>query len=193
MSVLCGAMRTMVFNGNRIESQIAGIALARTIGRNGLRPPTLKLVAEEANMGVSTLHQWFAGKQNMAPHAAAGLACIFWSQIAERVNQRGWSGYLPSSEDDSFFLRAWLGIEELARSDDDVGEAVRELWHDARFWLRSSVGRDLSDFEAGQLVITLRGLWDRLVSADPIDPDLAERLWAAAYTAICEDQSDQAA
>lgn len=122
MSVVCGAISAMAFNRNRFESQTAGLALARTIGRDGLRAPTLKVVAEEANMGVSTLHQWFAGQQNMLPHASAGFAGIFWEQVAQRVNARGWAGYLPATEDELFFQRAWLGIEELARSNDEVGE-----------------------------------------------------------------------
>lgn len=187
-------MSVMGFNRNRFESKTAGVALARTIGRDGLRAPTLKMVAEEANMGVSTLHQWFAGQQNMVPHAAAGFAGIFWEQVAQRVNGRGWTGYLPTTEDELFFLRAWLGLEELARSNDDVGEAVRDLWHDVRFWLRSSIGRDLTDFESEGLVILLRGLWDSLCSADPIEPGLAQQLWAAAYSALRDDQgSNQAA
>lgn len=187
MSVVCGAISAMAFNRNTFESTTAGIALARTIGRDGLRAPTLKMVAEEANMGVSTLHKWFAGRENMLPHAAAGFASIYWEQIAQRVNVRGWAGYLPSSRDEIFFLRAWLGIEELARTNDDLGQAVREFWHNVRFWLGSSIGRDLTDFESGGLVILLRGLWDRLCSADPIEPDLAHELWAAAYSALHDD------
>jgi AcrR family transcriptional regulator len=194
MSVVCGAMSVMVLYRNGFESQTAGIALARTIGRDGLRAPTLKVVAEEANMGVSTLHKWFAGRDNMLPQAAAGFAGIYWEQIAQRVNARGWAGYLPSTRDEIFFLRAWLGIEELARTNDEVGEAVRDLWHNVRFWLRSSIGRDLTDYESGGLVILLRGLWDRLCSADPIDPDLAQQLWTAAYSALHDDlDSAQAA
>lgn len=188
MSVVCGAIGVMAFNSNGFESTTAGIALARTIGRDGLRAPTLKMVAEEANMGMSTLHKWFAGRENMLPHAAAGFAGIYWEQIAQRVNLRGWAGYLPSTRDEMFFLGAWLGIEELARTNDDVGEAVRDLWHNVRFWLRSSIGRDLTDFESGGLVILLRGLWDCLGSADPIEPDLAQQLWAAAYSALHDDQ-----
>lgn len=187
MSVVCGAIGAMALNGNRFESKTAGIALARTIGRDGLRAPTLKVVAEEANMGMSTLHQWFAGRENMLPQAAAGYAGIYWEQIAQRVNLRGWAGYLPSTRDEIFFLRAWLGIEELARTNDAVGESVRDLWHNAEFWLSSSIGRDLTDFESGGLVVLLRGLWDRLCSADPLDPDLAQQLWAAAYSALRDD------
>lgn len=194
MSVVCGAISAMAFNRNRFESQTAGLALARTIGREGLRAPTLKMVAEEANMGVSTLHQWFAGQQNMLPHAAAGFAGIFWEQVAQRVKARGWGGYLPTTDDEVFFLRAWLGLEELARSNDEVGETVRDLWHDVRFWLRSSIGRELTDYESGGLVILLRGLWDSLCSADPIQPELAQSLWAAAYAALHDvPDSNQAA
>ncbi|MFE6648544.1 hypothetical protein ACFVJS_18385 [Nocardioides sp. NPDC057772] len=180
-------MSAMVFHRNGFESQTAGIALARTIGRDGLRAPTLKVVAEEANMGVSTLHKWFAGRENMLPHAAVGFAGIYWEEIAQRVNARGWAGYLPSTRDEIFFLRAWLGVEELARTNDDVGAAVRDLWGNVRFWLRSSIGRDLTDFESGGLTILLRGLWDGLCSADPIDPDLAQQLWTAAYSALHDD------
>ncbi|MFI5626852.1 hypothetical protein ACIA03_25560 [Nocardioides sp. NPDC051685] len=184
----------MAFNRIRFESTTAGVALARTIGRDGLRAPTLKVVAEEANMAVSSLHKWFAGRENMLPHAAAGFAGIYWEEIAQRVNLRGWAGYLPSTRDEMFFLRAWLGIEELARTNDDVGEAVRDLWHNVRFWFRGSIGRELTDFESGGLVILLRGLWDRLCSADPIEPDLAQQIWAAAYSALRDDlDSAQAA
>ncbi|NGN92964.1 TetR/AcrR family transcriptional regulator [Nocardioides sp. KC13] len=187
-------MSVMAFNRDRFETKTAGIALARTIGRDGLRAPTLKVVAEEANMCQSTLHKWFAGRENMLPHAAAGFAGIYWEQIAQRVNLRGWSGYLPSTKDEIYFLRAWLGIEELARSNDVVGEAVRDLWHNVRFWLRSSIGRDLTDFESGGLVVLLRGLWDGLCSAEPIDPDLAQQIWTAAYAALRDDlDSAQAA
>lgn len=187
MSVVCGAISAMAFNRISFESTTAGVALARTIGRDGLRAPTLKVVAEEANMAMSTLHKWFAGRENMLPHAAAGFAGIYWEQIAQRVNLRGWAGYLPSTRDEMFFLRSWLGIEELARTNDDIGEAVRHLWHNAEFWLRSSIGRELTDFESGGLVILLRGLWDSLCSADPIEPDLAQELWAAAYSALHDD------
>ena len=187
MSVVCGAISAMAFNRNTFEATTAGVAMARTIGRDGLRAPTLKVVADEANMAVSTLHKWFAGRENMLPHAAAGFAGIYWEEIAQRVNARGWAGYLPSTRDDLFFLRAWLGVEELARTNDEVGEAVRELWRNVRYWLRSSIGRDLTDFESGGLMTLLRGLWNGLCSADPIDPDLAQELWAAAYAALHDD------
>ncbi|MBB3087476.1 hypothetical protein [Nocardioides albus] len=150
------------------------------------------MVADAANMGSSTLHTWFAGYESMLPHAASGFAGIYWEQLAQRVNDRGWDGYLPSTADEKFFARAWLGIEELARSNDDVGEAVRELWHDVRFWFRSSIGRELTDFESSGLVILLRGLWDSLCSADPIDTGVAHDLWAAAFAALSDDQGSSA-
>ncbi|GGR63592.1 hypothetical protein J2S40_004814 [Nocardioides luteus] len=129
----------------------------------------------------------------MLPYAAAGFAGIYWTQVAQRVNARGWDGYLAVSEDDLFFLRAWLGFEELARTNDDVGEAVRDLWHDVRFWFRCSIGRELTDVESGRLTVLLAGLWDRLASSDPIDADLAQHIWAGAYSALREEQSDGAA
>ncbi|MEI7055586.1 hypothetical protein WBG06_07200 [Nocardioides sp. CCNWLW239] len=162
--------------------------MARTIGRDGLRPPTLKVVADAANMGPSTLHAWFNGYENMLPHAASGFAGIYWEQVAQRVNDRGWDGYLPSTADEKFFARAWLGIEELARSNDHIGEVVRELWHDISVFFRSSIGRELTDVESSGLVIMLRGLWDSLCSAHPIDIEVAHDLWAAARVALSDVQ-----
>lgn len=186
-------MGVMHLRRNAFDSQTAGLALARTIGRSGLRPPTLQTIAEEAKTGVSTLHRWFGGTQGMLPHATAAFADMFWTRIADRVNGTGWAGFLPASEDDLFFLRAWLGFEELARSDDGVGQAVGELWHDARFWFRSVLGRELTDFEAAGVEVILRGLWDGLCAADPIDSDLAHRLWEAVYASLAEFPSNAAA
>ncbi|SDL10128.1 hypothetical protein SAMN05428985_109155 [Nocardioides sp. YR527] len=186
-------MDVMHLRRNAFDSQTAGLALARTIGRGGLRPPTLQTIAEEANTGVSTLHRWFGGTQGMLPHAAAAFADMFWTRVADRVNATGWAGFLPENEDDLFFLRAWLGFEELARSDDGVGQAVGELWHDARFWFRSVLGRELTDFEMAGVEAILRGLWDGLCAAEPLDTGLAHRLWDAAYTSLAELSSDAAA
>ncbi|MFJ9392928.1 hypothetical protein ACIRON_29185 [Nocardioides sp. NPDC101246] len=186
-------MGVMHLRRNAFDSQTAGLALARTIGRGGLRPPTLQTIAEEANTGVSTLHRWFGGTQGMLPHAAAAFADTFWTRVADRVNATGWAGFLPENEDDLFFLRAWLGFEELARSDDGVGQAAGELWRDARFWFRSVLGRELTDFEMAGVEAILRGLWDGLCAAEPLDAGLAHRLWDAAYTSLAELPSDAAA
>ncbi|WP_141782028.1 TetR/AcrR family transcriptional regulator [Nocardioides albertanoniae] len=182
----------MVFNRYSFYAQEAGVAMGRTLGRNGLRAPTLKMVADEANMGISTLHQRFGGKRNMVPLAAAGYSGIFWTRVARRVNAHGWGGFLPTDADDVFFLRAWLSVEELARFDDELGDAVRQVWRDLRLWLGSSIGRELTDYESGGLVIVLRGLWDSLCSADPIDADLAQQLWSAAYDALTDDRAGEA-
>lgn len=193
MSVLCAAMGLMHLRRNALDSRTAGLALARTIGRSGLRPPTLQTIAEEAKAGTSTLHRWFGGTQGMLPHATAAFADMFWTRIADRVNTTGWAGFLPATEDDLFFLRAWLGFEELGRSDDGVGQAVGELWHDARFWFRSVLGRELTDFESAGVEAILRGLWDGLCAAEPLDAGLAHRLWGSTHTSLVEIRSDAAA
>lgn len=68
-----------------------------------------------------------------------------------------------------------------------------ELWHDARFWFRSALGRELTDFEAAGVEAILRGLWDGLCAAEPLDADLAHRLWGAVYSSLAEVSSDAAA
>jgi AcrR family transcriptional regulator len=186
-------MGVMHLRRNAFDSQTAGLALARTIGRSGLRPPTLQTIAEEAKTGVSTLHRWFGGTQGMLPHATAAFADMFWTRIADRVNATGWAGFLPANEDDLFFLRAWLGFEDLARYDDGVGQAVGELWHDARFWFRSVLGRELTEFELAGVEAILRGLWDALSAAEPLDADLAHRVWDAAYRFLAELPGNAAA
>lgn len=177
-------MGVMHLRRNALDSQTAGLALARTIGRNGLRPPTLQAVADEARAGASTLHRWFGGAQGMLPHATAAFAGMFWSRIADRVNATGWGGFLPANEDDRFFLRAWLGLEELARADEGVAQAVGELWHDVRSWIRSTLGRELTDFEMAGVEAILRGLWDSLCAAEPLEADLACRLWDATFDSL---------
>ncbi|MGH3352753.1 MAG: hypothetical protein ACRDPS_18955 [Nocardioides sp.] len=187
MSVLCGAMGDMSLNREHPYNHAVGLAMGRVIGRTGLRPPTILAVAEEANTGSATLHRWFGGKQKVMPHAAAGFAGVFWSVTTRRINGLGWTGFLPSTEDDVIWVRAWLGFEELARSDDAVAEHVAEVWHDLESWFRRRVGRDLSDMESARLAVTLRGLWMSLTSSPPLDATLAQQLWAESFADLADD------
>lgn len=174
-----------MFSDYDFDSETASRAMVRAFGRHGLRPPTLRAIAEETNGSVAALHSWFGSKAAMMPRAAEAYAAMFGHVLHDSVVSRGWDGFVP---DDSELLvtRALLAWEELARTDEAVAVHVARCWDSTARLLREADdvwpvdgGRDLD-----LLGLVLRGLWAAMCSGtEPLGGDAALERWRAVVAA----------
>jgi AcrR family transcriptional regulator len=135
------------------------ISFGRAVDECGLESPSLRAIAREANCSPSTLLAWFGSKAEL--HRRTLLAFgVRWRQALTH-------GLIPSTPTDLFYARLRLALDELARSDPLLAEALDELVVVERRLIGESLARsyelspELIDPQAITILhALLLGLWD---------------------------------
>ncbi|MBO0842181.1 MAG: hypothetical protein J2O46_03280 [Nocardioides sp.] len=170
-----------------VDTELVARALLRALASHGPRTPTLKTVAAEAHAGTSSVHRWLGGKDSI-PRVIEGCAALSWRRLSDNVAVDGWAGYLPSNADGVYWLRGWLAVEAIARSEAGCVQTVRDFWAEVSHWMNSMRRDPLPSDELRRREVLLRGLWSWIGSFDP-ERDAAElretlarahELWALA-------------
>lgn len=172
------------------QAESAAAALAVLFDDIGLTAPSLRAIAREAGTSAATLLNWFGDRQSMLQRCALAFAEGFEQDLAMRVGERGWDGFVPLAPQELTQTRSRLAWAELGRADETVGQAVAlAVAREGRLLAAALDTRGLAWRSTPPLAdpcphLVLMGIWDALTrSEEALSREDARRVWASARPA----------
>lgn len=144
------------------------VALNRVLVLDGVAGLTVRRVAEQNNMASSTLLHHYGSRAHFIRVGAREMCRARLNWLANRIFIYGPVGFLPDDDGSLIGVRAWLGWQELWRSEETLEQIFRDHRDDELAVLAECLGNRLDRDDMRHLLALIDGLY-AAVSA-PVDP-----------------------
>ncbi len=143
--------------GSRTESLVDSLLVL--VAESGLSAPSSREIAQRTRLSMGTLAHHYGTRQRLIEVLCWRVVVRLKADTGARVAHDGLAGLLPDPDDDGSGVlhRAWVALEELARSSQHVATSLRELdAHDA--YLLDTLAPAASQAQREAALAALHGL-----------------------------------
>ncbi|SDD05642.1 helix-turn-helix domain-containing protein [Nocardioides lianchengensis] len=152
--------------------------LARLIDEGGLEAPSSRRIAAEIKLSIASLYHHYESRERLLRVLSYRIGLALVDACQSEVRATGVGAMLRDDEDGIMLTRAWLGVVELGRRDEHVGNSVAAVAEREQSMLYGAAGDRCRDPEQVELVqALLHGLRAATTRyCDPLDVGLARRI-----------------
>jgi AcrR family transcriptional regulator len=175
-----GSMPRLIDTGTRTDE--LAHTLARLIAEEGLVAPSSRRVAAELKLSIASLYHHYESRERLLRVLGYRIGLALVEAVEDEVRLGGIGALLRADEDGLMLTRAWLGVVELGRCDEHVGNSVAAVQRRERSSLMLITGeRDPSSTRIEALQAQVHGLRGATTRyCEPLDVEAARELLAAA-------------
>lgn len=144
------------------------VALNRVLVLDGVAGLTVRRVAAQNNMASSTLLHHYGSRARFIQVGAREMCRARLHWLANRIFIYGPVGFLPDDDGSLIGVRAWLGWQELWRSEEALEQIFRDHRDDELSVLAECLGNRLDRDDMRHLLALIDGLYASISA--PVDP-----------------------